>query len=59
MTNEDTSLRKLQLVELGILLELKRICEKHHIQYFLMGGTFLVPFAIVDSFPGTMILTLE
>lgn len=41
MTNEDTSLRKLQLVELGILLELKRICEKHHIQYFLMGGTLL------------------
>lgn len=38
---EDISLRKLQLLELKILLEFKRICEKHNIQYFLMWGTLL------------------
>jgi len=41
MTDENTTLRKLQLLELKILLELKRICEKHHIRYFLIGGTLL------------------
>ena len=41
MANEDMNLRKLQLLELKILMELKRICEKHHIQYFLIGGTLL------------------
>ncbi|NLI74743.1 MAG: LicD family protein [Euryarchaeota archaeon] len=35
------SLLKLQQLELKILLELKRICDKHNIQYFLMGGTLL------------------
>lgn len=34
-------LRKLQLVELDILLELDRICRKHQIDYFLCGGTLL------------------
>lgn len=41
MVDGDISLRKLQLLELKILLEFKRICEEHHIQYFLMGGTLL------------------
>ena len=41
MVIDDTQLRKLQLIELKILLELKRICEKHEIDYFLMGGTLL------------------
>lgn len=34
-------LRKLQLVELDILMELDRICRKHKIRYFLCGGTLL------------------
>lgn len=34
-------LRQLQLVELDILREIKRICEKHHLRYFLIGGTLL------------------
>lgn len=34
-------LRSLQLIELKILLEVKRICEKHSINYFLIGGTLL------------------
>jgi lipopolysaccharide cholinephosphotransferase len=41
MVDEDIALRKLQLLELKILLEFKRICEKHHIQYFLAWGTLL------------------
>ena len=41
MIDDNLTLRKLQLLELKILLELKHICEKHHIQYFLMGGTLL------------------
>lgn len=34
-------LRRVQLVELDILLELDRICRKHQIHYFLCGGTLL------------------
>lgn len=34
-------LRKMQLLELTILLEVKRICEKHKINYFLIGGTLI------------------
>jgi lipopolysaccharide cholinephosphotransferase len=34
-------LRKMQLLELTILIEVKRICEKHKINYFLGGGTLI------------------
>lgn len=34
-------LRKLQLVELDILLEVDRICREYNISYFLCGGTLL------------------
>lgn len=34
-------LRKLQMVELDILLELDRVCRQNHISYFLCGGTLL------------------
>lgn len=34
-------LRKLQLIELDLLLELDRICRKNNIQYFLSAGTVL------------------
>jgi lipopolysaccharide cholinephosphotransferase len=34
-------LRKLQLLELEILLELKQICEKHSIPFILIGGTLI------------------
>lgn len=34
-------LRKLQLIELEILLEADRICRKHDIEYFLSAGTAL------------------
>lgn len=34
-------LRKCQLKQLGILEEIDRICKKHHIEYWLDGGTLL------------------
>lgn len=34
-------LRKLQLTELDILLEFKRICDKYDLTYFLIAGTLL------------------
>ena len=39
LSNED--LRKVQLLQLKILKEVHRICEKHSIKYFLIGGTLL------------------
>ena len=39
ITPED--LRKLQLLELKILVEIKRVCDKHNINFILMGGTLL------------------
>lgn len=38
---DSDSLHRLQQTELEILLEVKRICEKHKITYFLFGGTLL------------------
>lgn len=34
-------LRKLQLLELKIALEIKRVCEKNGLRFFLTGGTLL------------------
>ncbi len=40
-TYDKEVLRKLQLTELEILKEIKRICEKHSLKYYLIGGTLL------------------
>ena len=37
----DSKLRQLQLSELEILDEFVRVCEKHGLQYYLVGGTLL------------------
>lgn len=34
-------LRKVQLLELKVLKEIKRVCAKHDIKYFLTGGTLI------------------
>ena len=34
-------LRKLQMIELEMLLEIDRICRKHNIEYFLSSGSLL------------------
>ena len=36
-----TELRNIQLLQLMIAKEVKRICELHKIQYFMIGGTLL------------------
>lgn len=38
---ENQSLRKLQLIEIEVLDEFVRICEKYHLKYYLMFGTLL------------------
>ena len=37
----ESNLERLQDVEFEMLLELKRICDKYKIRYFLSGGTLL------------------
>lgn len=37
----DNDLRKIQLCQLDMALEVKRICERNDIKYFLIGGTLL------------------
>lgn len=37
----DKKLRKLQKTELEILLELDRVCRKHNLRYFIVGGTLI------------------
>lgn len=41
MNIEPELLRKVQLTELEVLYEIDRVCEKHNIQYALLGGTLL------------------
>lgn len=41
MVYTDYDLRKLQRIQLLILLEVKRICDKHGIHYFLIEGSLL------------------
>ena len=41
MNEHEDKTRKLQLCELDMLLEFRRICEKHKLQYFLCSGTLL------------------
>lgn len=38
---DDNTLRKVQLIQLEIAKEIKRICEKNNISYFLDSGTLL------------------
>lgn len=38
---DDKTLRKLQLVQLEILKEVDRLCEKYALRYFLVAGTLL------------------
>lgn len=37
----DQKLRKLQLTELEILMELDRVCRKHNLRYYIVGGTLI------------------
>ena len=35
------TLRDIQLCELQILKDIKKVCDRHHIRYYLCGGTLL------------------
>ncbi|MBE6738522.1 MAG: LicD family protein [Ruminococcaceae bacterium] len=43
MDNQNTNsiLKKLQLEELGLLTELDRVCRKHKLNYYIVGGTLI------------------
>ena len=41
MSKREKELRKLQLCELEILKDIVKICDKHNLVYYMMGGTFL------------------
>ena len=38
---DSDTLRKVQLVQLDMLLQVDRICKKHNIKYYLIGGSAL------------------
>ena len=38
---DNTNLRKLQMIELDILKQVIAVCKKYNLCYFLLGGTFL------------------
>lgn len=37
----DLKLRKLQKTELEVLMELDRVCRKHNLRYYIVGGTLI------------------
>lgn len=37
----DKKLRKLQKTELEVLMELDRVCRKHNLRYYIVGGTLI------------------
>ena len=53
MPKED--LRKLQLIELEMLLEVDRICRENKIRYMISSGTLLEQSDTRDLYPGMMI----
>ena len=52
MNNDMSVLRELQIVELKILKEVVRICEKHSLEYFAIDGTLLGAVRTVALSPG-------
>ncbi|MBE6794322.1 MAG: LicD family protein [Ruminococcaceae bacterium] len=40
-SKSDAKLRKLQKTELEVLMELDRVCRKHNLRYYIVGGTLI------------------
>lgn len=41
ISEKEFPLRRVQLAETDALREFVRICEKHHLRYYALGGTLL------------------
>lgn len=56
---EDLGLRDAQLIMASILKDVKKICDKHNIRYFLDAGTLIGAVRHKGFIPWMTILTLE
>lgn len=56
---EDLGLRDAQLIMASILKDVKKICDKHNIRYFLDAGTLIGQLDIKVLYHGMTILILE
>ena len=45
---DDDVLEKLHDAELEILSEIDRICKKHNLNYFLVGGTLFIVIKLIS-----------
>ena len=51
MPQKKITLKEMQSIELDMLLELQRICDKHQLRYYIDGGTLLGAFCYGGFIP--------
>ena len=56
---DESSLRRIQMIQLEMLVEVDRICKKCDIKYNIIAGTLLAAVRHKGSFRGMMMLMLN